>query len=46
MWIYPYDCEDFLALLKTDFRMGRNVLYIIADRVEADKKLRQHFNLT
>ena len=46
MWIYPYDCEDLVALLKSDFSMGRNVLYIIADRVEADKRLKQYFSLT
>ena len=45
MWIYPYDCEDLVTLLKSNFSMGRNVLYIIADRVEADKRLRQHFSL-
>jgi len=46
MWIYPYDCEDFLTLLKSDLSMGRNVLYIIADRVEADFKIRDHFGLS
>lgn len=46
IWIYPYDCEDFLTLLKSDLKMGRNVLYIIADRVEADRKIRDHFSLS
>src|SRR3989344_1641787 len=45
MWIYPYDCEDLVTLLKSDLRMGRNVLYIIADRVEADTKLKKHFDV-
>jgi len=45
VWVYPYDCEDTIILLKADFSMGRDVLYIIADRIENDVQLRRHFNL-
>ena len=45
MWVYPYDCEDLITLLKGDFKMGKNVLYIIADKIEADSKLKKHFDL-
>ena len=45
VWIYPYDCEDLITLLKADFKIGRDVLYVIADRVENDKTLREQFNL-
>ena len=27
VWIYPYDCEDYVALLKADFKIGKDVLY-------------------
>ena len=45
VWIYPYDCEDLLTLLKVDYKVGRNVLYMIADAVEHDRPLKKHFNL-
>ncbi len=45
VWVYPYDCEEFIALLKAELKVGRNVLYIIADCIEQDGVLRKHFNL-
>ncbi|MFA6415069.1 MAG: hypothetical protein WC217_03990 [Candidatus Paceibacterota bacterium] len=45
VWVYPYDCEDFVALLKTELKIGKDVLYAIADTIEHDKGLRRHFNL-
>lgn len=45
MWIYPYDCEDLVSLLKTDLHVGKNVLYIIADKVESDKNIKKYFEL-
>ncbi|KKW37252.1 MAG: Transcriptional regulator, PaaX family [Candidatus Adlerbacteria bacterium GW2011_GWB1_54_7] len=45
VWVYPYDCEELVTLLKTDLKIGRAVLYVIADAIEFDKPLRQHFSL-
>jgi len=45
VWVYPYDCEDLINLLKADFKIGKDLLYIIADSIENDKKLRQIFGL-
>ena len=45
VWIYPYDCEDLIALAKADFRIGADVLYMIVERLERDKHLREHFKL-
>lgn len=45
VWIYPYDCEDMIALLKADFKVGHDLLYIIADEIENDCSLREYFNL-
>ena len=45
VWVYPYDCEDLIALLKADFKIGRDVLYIIADTIENDTWLKKQFNL-
>lgn len=45
VWIYPYDCEDLIALAKANFRIGADVLYMIVERLEHDKHLREHFKL-
>lgn len=45
VWVYPFDCEDFITLLKTDFKIGKDVLYLIAEAVENDKELRDHFQV-
>ncbi len=45
VWVYPYDCEDLIALLKADFRIGKDLLYIIADAIENDFSLRKEFGL-
>mgnify|MGYP001578250326 CR=1 FL=1 len=45
VWVYPYDCEDFIALLKAELKIGKDVLYAIADTIERDKSLRRQFSL-
>lgn len=46
VWVYPYDCEDYITLLKTDFKIGKEVLYMIADKIENEKTLLKHFDLS
>ncbi len=43
VWVYPYDCEDLVVLLKADFKIGKDVLYMIVDELEGDHRLRKHF---
>jgi len=45
VWIYPYDCEDLIALLKADFKIGKDLLYMIVEELEGDKNLKRHFNI-
>jgi len=45
VWIYPYNCEDLVALLKADMLIGRDMLYLIVDSIEGDTGLRKHFKL-
>ncbi len=45
VWVYPYDCEDVLTLLKADFRVGKDMLYMVVDSIEYDRHLRSHFSL-
>lgn len=45
VWVYPYDSEDFIALLKAELKIGKDVLYAIVDTIEFDKNIRQYFKL-
>jgi len=45
VWIYPYDCEEFIKLVKADKRIGKDILYIVAERVEYDRNYKEFFNL-
>ena len=45
VWVYPYDCEDIIGLLKTDIGVGKDLLYMIADEIENDRHLRENFGL-
>jgi len=45
VWVYPYDCEEVVALLKSDLRVGTSVLYAIVEKIENDKRLKEEFGL-
>lgn len=45
VWVYPYPCDDLITLLKADFKIGSELLYIIADTIEHDKPIRKVFGL-
>ena len=45
VWITPHDCEELIMLLKTDFGIGKDVLFIVADKVENEQELRKLFEL-
>lgn len=45
VWVYPYDCEGLITMIKTDFKIGKEVLYIIADAIENDLEIRTHFGI-
>lgn len=45
VWIYPYDCEDFITLLKADFKIGKDLLYMIVWKMEYEKPLLNYFKL-
>lgn len=45
VWVYPHDCEEFVALLKAELRIGKDVLYAIVEKIENDKAIREHFGL-
>jgi len=45
VWIYPHDCEEFIALLKADLHTGKDVLYAVVEEIENDARVRKHFGL-
>lgn len=45
VWVFPYDCEEFVALLKAELKIGSSVLYMVVESIENDKHLREHFGL-
>ncbi|MGB4076870.1 MAG: hypothetical protein WBK28_04200 [Minisyncoccia bacterium] len=45
MWVYPYDCEDAVFLLKQEFKLGKGLLYMVVDDIENDGWLLKHFKL-
>lgn len=45
VWAYPYDSEELLVFLRTELRLGKGILYIIAEGMEGDERLRKHFRL-
>lgn len=45
VWAYPYPCEDFIALLKADLHVGKDILYLVVEEMENDYLLKKHFSL-
>src|SRR3989344_4710455 len=44
VWVHPYDCEELLTFLRADLRLGKGILYIIAEGIENDTQLRKCFD--
>lgn len=45
VWVYPYDSEDLVTLLKADLRIGKELLYLVVEEMEGDKDACIHFGL-
>lgn len=45
VWVFPYDCEEFISLLKAELKIGSAILYMVVEHIENDKHLRAHFGL-
>jgi len=45
VWVFPYDCEDFISLVKAELKIGSAILYMVVEHIENDKHLRAHFGL-
>lgn len=45
VWVFPYPCRKIVALLKTEYKVEKDVLYVTAATVEHDEWLRKKFGL-
>lgn len=45
VWVFPYECEEIIIMLKSNLKIGKDILYITADNIENDKWLKKEFNL-
>lgn len=45
VWLYPYDCEELLALVKAELHIGKDVLYAVVESLEHDAWIKRHFGL-
>lgn len=46
VWIYPYDTEALLILLKAHYKLGSEVIYGVLEKFENDTDARKHFSLS
>jgi len=45
VWVYPYDCEELFVFIRTHLKLGKGVIYIVAEEIERDDRLRKLFAL-
>ncbi len=45
VWIYPFNCSEFIELLKTDLAFGKNIRYMVVEKLDHDQNLCKHFGL-
>jgi len=45
VWVYPYDSEEIVTLIKAELGAGSRVLYAVVDKIEYDAKLRKRFGV-
>ena len=45
VWIYPYECQELVSLLKADMKLGKTMLYMVVDELEGDRPYRELFDL-
>lgn len=45
VWVYPYECEQVIDLLKAEYQLGKELLYVVAGEIENDEWLKKKFDL-
>ncbi len=45
VWIYPYPCEEVVTIIKTNFKLSDEVVYVTTEPFERDIYFRKFFKL-
>jgi len=45
VWVFPYDCEELIIMLKSNLFVGKDILYMTVDKLENDRWLKNEFGL-
>jgi len=45
VWVFPFDCEEYIALLKEKFSFHYDIVYMTVEKIENDGWLREKFDL-
>lgn len=45
VWVFPYDCPELIYLVKTEWKLKDELVYIRAKYVSREKKLKEYFDL-
>ncbi len=45
VWVFPYDCPELIYLVKTEWKLTDELVYIRAKYVSREKKLKEYFDL-
>jgi CRISPR-associated endonuclease Cas2 len=46
VWVYPYNCEDIINLIKVETESENDVLYMIVEMLENDEPVKKYFGLS
>lgn len=46
VWIYPYETEELVTLIKMDNFLQKEVIYLVVEKIEHEEKIKKHFNLS
>ena len=45
VWVYPYECQEIIIMLKANTFIGKDLLYMTVDSIENDLWLKKKFGL-
>lgn len=45
VWVFPYECEELVELIKNESELQNHILYGLLERIEGDARLKKAFRL-
>lgn len=45
VWVHPYECSEIVSLLKANYHIGKEIIYMTVDKIDNDAALRKIFSL-